>query len=564
MPDSPENNFCTLNSNALFQQGTLSEGNLKFVGDGGNNWDETSSTFGVSSGKWYWEVKFLSIQQLNSNIAGIRQTGRTSAGPWYGSNTAVSDIGVVFGVMDVNGLVTNSSGSGTLTMDIAAGDVVQFRLDLDDNELSVSVDGVDKGKAWDITANIEYTPSSTVYNSSSVIYNFGQDSSFAGTETATSNTDGNGFGTFHSAVPSGYLALCTSNLPEPVIGPNSGTNEQSDDYFNTVLYTGNATNRSISGVGFQPDWVWGQCRSSSSGSWLFDSTRGATKQVESFGDNAQSTQAAMLTSFDSDGFSMGTDGAGNGNTVTFVARNWKANGGTTSSNSDGSITSTVQANTTAGFSIVTYNGEGDGQATVGHGLGVKPQVIMPKSTGTSGSWHMYHEAIDASAPQNYGILLNSTNARTDDPGFHNDTAPTASVFTIGTYNNFDYDYVAYCFAEVEGYSKFGSYTGNGNVDGTFIYLGFRPAFIMYKRTNTTGNWLIDDNKTSTFNYDSNYLLANSADAEGDTTTNTAGHMFDHLSNGFKMRNTNAERNGNGDTIIYMAFAETPFKYANAR
>ena len=302
----------------------------------------------------------------------------------------------------------------------------------------------------------EKVPFFAINGTQSGTVNFGQDSSFAGTETAQGNTDGNGIGDFYYAPPSGYKALCTANLPEPTIGPNSGTNEQSDDYFNTVLYTGNATNRSISGVGFQPDWVWGQCRSVATGSWLFDSTRGATKQVESFGTNAQSTQAAMLTSFDSDGFSMGTDSAGNGNTRTFVAWNWKANAGTTSSNSDGSITSTVQANTDAGFSIVTYNGEGDGQATVGHGLGVKPQVIMPKSTGTSGSWHMYHEAIDASAPQNYGIILNSTNARTDDPGFHNDTAPTSSVFTIGTYNNFDHDYVAYCFAEVEGYSKFGS------------------------------------------------------------------------------------------------------------
>ena len=553
MPDSPENNFCTLNSNALFQQGTLSEGNLKFVGDGGNNWDETSSTFGVSSGKWYWEVKFLSIQQLNSNIAGIRQTGRTSAGPWYGSNTAVSDIGVEFGVMDVNGLVTNSSGSGTLTMDIAAGDVVQFRLDLDDNELSVSVDGDDKGKAWDITANIEYTPSSTVYNSSSVIYNFGQDSSFAGTETATSNTDGNGFGTFHSAVPSGYLALCTANLPEPTIGANSAT--QADDHFNTVIYTGDGATRSITGVGFQPDWLWIKGRNYTFSHILFDSNRGAGKYVRSDSTGAEADYGQ--TSFDTDGYSMaGTMNAINENNRPYVAWNWKANGGTTVTNEAGSIDSTVQANTDAGFSIVTFT-KGSNVETVGHGLSVALDLLIVKRRNGTGSWAVYHSANTANPETDY-LRLNLANATADDATFWGDTAPTTSVFSIGAAFNSGETLVCYAFHSVEGYSKIGSYTGNGNADGTFVYTGFRPAWILIKRTDAAEDWWIHDTKRNTFNPVDKHLYANANNAEATETSE------DLLSNGFKLRTSNANWNVSGGTFIYMAFAEAPFKYANAR
>ena len=568
LPDSPENNFCTLNSNALFQQGTLSEGNLKFVGDGGNNWDETSSTFGVSSGKWYWEVKFLSIQQLNSNIAGIRQTGRTSAGPWYGSNTAVSDIGVEFGVMDVNGLVTNSSGSGTLTMDIAAGDVVQFRLDLDDNELSVSVDGDDKGKAWDITANIEYTPSSTVYNSSSVIYNFGQDSSFAGTETATSNTDGNGFGTFHSAVPSGYLALCTANLPEPTIGPNSDT--QADDHFNTVLYTGDEGTQAITGVGFQPDWLWIKVRNEVNSHYIFDSSRGVDQALFSDLTSAEVDYSATgrMTAFGTDGFTVETSGSTgtNGNDDTYVAWNWKANGGTTSSNTDGSITSTVQANTDAGFSIVTYTGTGS-NATVGHGLSSAPDmfVVKNRTAGTTGAWLVYHSA-NTSAPETDYLRLNGTEATADINTVWNDTAPTSSVFSIGTSSNVNtntHTYLSYCFHSVEGYSKFGSYTANNSIDGPFVYTGFKPAFILSKRTSNTNDWgMWDKLRRTDFNPRDESIRANSSNSaySGDTQYTN----LDLVSNGFKIRNVGGEMNaGSGETYIYMAFAESPFKYANA-
>jgi len=587
LTDNPENNFCTLNPNAKGQQGVLSEGNLKFVGDGGNNWDEISSTFAVSSGKWYWEVQFLTIQQLNSNIHGIRQTGRLPTdGKWYGSSTAVSDIGIVFGVMDVNGLVTNSSGSGTLSMAIAAEDIVQFRLDLDNNELSVSVDGTDKGKAWDITANIEYTPSGTVYNSSSVIYNFGQDSSFVGTETATSNADANGFGTFHSAVPSGYLALCSANLPEPTIGPNSDT--VATDHFNTLLYTGNSTDdRAITGLGLKPDWVWIKKRASSNAMshYIVDSARGTSNTsgngtlggLQSNGtEYEQTTTDGGFISFDNDGFTLGQAPAQGGypnagyerinkEDDTYVAWNWVANGGTataTISESGDNPAAVVQANPTAGFSIITYTGTGDA-GTVAHGLGAVPQMIIIKNRDAADAWAVYHGRNTAAPATDY-LVLNTTAGTADGAGYWADTAPTDSVFTVHDAHSVNADgekYVAYVFAEIDGYSKFGVYTGNGiDVNGAFVYLGFRPAWIMTKVTSAANQWNIHDNKRNPDNSVNKFLLADQGVVENTGT----GIKIDFMANGFRHADNGAAQNNAGVTYIYMAFAEQPFKYANAR
>ena len=277
-----------------------------------------------------------------------------------------------------------------------------------------------------------------------------------------------------------------------------------------------------------------------------------------------SVEANTVTQADSDGFTLGSDAGVNRNNSTYVAWNWKANGGTTSSNSSGSITSTVQANVAAGFSIILYAGNSTKGATIGHGLSAAPEMIWFKRRNASAGWAVYNKDL---TDNGYALLLNSTAAQDNrNTQFLNETSPSSTLITLGDWNeaNAGSNYVAYAFHSVEGFSKFGSYIGNGSTDGTFVYTGFRPAFLMYKRTDSTGNWLIDDNKTQTFNPDSNYLLADTSDAEGDTTTNTAGHVFDMLSNGFKMRNTNSARNASGGTFIYMAFAEAPFKYANAR
>ena len=569
MPDSPENNFCTWNPLTIGAQGTLAEGNLKNASFWSADLSGNASTFFPESGKWYWELRV----DVGGTYPYIGITSQEKIG--YSVNG-----GTFYNIAWPAGGTGQGTGSslGTITKEnipsFADNDIMSFALDCDARKIWVAenntyadsgdpANGSGENASW--TVDVGVSPVIMGYNGQGVgtVANFGQDDTFGGAISSAGNTDGNGKGVFKYAPPSGFLALCTANLPEPTIGANSDT--QADDYFNTVLYTGNGDARTISGVGFQPDWVWLKSRSTTGTHVLTDSVRGGNKQLFSNLTNAEASSTIKLTGFASDGFTLGADdGSGTGdanyNGTTYASWNWKANGGTTSSNTDGSITSTVQANTTAGFSIVLYNGEGDGQATVGHGLGVKPQVIIPKNRSTTGSYHMYHEAIDASAPQNYGIILNSTNARTDDHGFHNDTAPTSSVFTIGTYNNFDNDYVAYCFAEVEGYSKFGSYTGNGNADGTFVYLGFRPAWIMTKVTSAGNQWQIHDNKRNTSNVANKFLIPNATNAENTGT----GVLIDFLSNGFKIYANGNSINANAATYIYMAFAEQPFKYANAR
>lgn len=319
---------------------------------------------------------------------------------------------------------------------------------------------------------------------------------------------------------------------------NKGSN-----YFNTKLYTGNGSTQSITGVGFQPDWTWIKCRSAANGHTLWDSVRGVTNWLDSAFTYPEQTNANGLTSFDSDGFSVGTLGDVNASSASQVSWNWKA-GGTAVSNTDGTITSTVSANTTSGFSIVTYTRTTSGSDTIGHGLGVKPQVVLYKSRST-GSWYFTTDIIDGS----YDFLtLNTTDAISNITGA---SAPTSTVFSntlFGASENF----VAYCFANVKGYSKIGKYTGNGSTDGPFVYTGFKPAFVMHKRTDGATDWFMFDNKRLGYNSENYRLIANSTLAEADPGE------YDILSNGFKIRFTSGNVNASGGTYIYMAFAENPF------
>jgi len=329
--------------------------------------------------------------------------------------------------------------------------------------------------------------------------------------------------------------------------------DRPDLYFNTKLYTGNGSTQSITGVGFQPDWVWCKSRSDARQHALVDSVRGATKELASNLSSAEFTIPTGITSFDTDGFSLGSGGDTNNNGSTFVAWNWLASN-TTASNTDGSITSTVSANTTSGFSIVSYSGSAS-NITVGHGLGVTPKMILIKNRTSAVDWTVYHESLGNAKL----VRLNTTTAEESTNQFSFGTSPTSSVFALGggysMVNTSGANYIAYCFADVQGFSKFGSYTGNGSTDGTFVYTGFKPAFLLMKRTNNTGSWIMYDNKrsSSSKNLTDKYLYANLTNAE---TTDTA-EGIDFLSNGFKHRNTFSASNGSGDTYIYMAFAEEP-------
>jgi len=330
------------------------------------------------------------------------------------------------------------------------------------------------------------------------------------------------------------------------------------DYFNTVLYTGNGSTQSITGVGFQPDWVWIKARSATRDHNLYDSVRGATKWLDSQQTLAEDTFTNGLTSFDSDGFSVGDLIKSNNNSETYASWNWLASN-TTASNTDGSITSTVSANTTSGFSIVSYTGTGS-TATVGHGLGVTPKMIITKNRSSVETWRPYHVALGAGQ----ALALNDVNATDTDAAYWSNTEPTSSVFTVGTTagtNGSGNSMIAYCFAEVKGFSKFGSYVGNGNADGTFIYTGFKPAFVIFKKTSAVGNWAMLDSTRSYANVANHTLATNSSNAEssfgGGESVFGASNKVDIVSNGIKIREASDYNNASGATFIYMAFAEEP-------
>jgi len=337
-------------------------------------------------------------------------------------------------------------------------------------------------------------------------------------------------------------------------------------HFHTLLYTGDgnsgrALTNSANAGDLQPDWVWIKKRSGGSARShnLYDSTRGGTKLLHSNSDQAESTQNAGLTAFGTNGFTLGSDDGVNGSGAgTYVAWQWKANGGTTSSNNDGDYTSTVQANTTAGFSIVKYGDatsfSASTPATVGHGLGKAPKWVVIKNLDGTRDWGVHHAGnTDAQKI----IYLNLTNAEANSSGFMNSTAPSSTVFTVNTLNvanGNNLEYIAYCFAEIQGYSKFGSYTGNGNADGPFVYTGFKPAWVMAKRNDSSNSWTIRDSTRSPINVAQKSLFADLNNAEADSSN----YNFDFLSNGFKQRNANGIDNANGGTYIYIAFAERPF------
>ena len=329
------------------------------------------------------------------------------------------------------------------------------------------------------------------------------------------------------------------------------TIDKPTDYFNTVLYTGNgSTGHAITGVGFQPDLVWLKCRPQARNHRWIDVIRGVGKHLESDNNDAEESPADGLTAFGSDGFTVGNTGGYNNSSENFVSWNWLASN-TTASNTDGSITSTVSANTTAGFSIVSYTGTGSA-ATVGHGLGVAPSLYIVKNRDSAAAWRVFVSSLGADKI----LRLSTTHASSTDTSMWNNTSPTSSVFSIGTpaqVNTSGENYIAYCFAEKKGYSKIGSYTGNGSTDGTFIYTGFKPAFFLLKKSSATDPWVIFDNKRAPHNYFDKLIYPDSSEAESG-----AAERGDFLSNGVKFRSNHTYFNGSGITYIFMAFAENPF------
>ena len=337
------------------------------------------------------------------------------------------------------------------------------------------------------------------------------------------------------------------------------TIDKPTDYFNTVLYTGNGSSgHAITGVGFAPNWVWIKNRGATGNHQTFDTIRGVTETLQPDRNIAETAVASMLTAFGSDGFTVGDHSGVNDNTNTYVAWNWKAGTSFTndaSSTGVGSIDSAGSVNTDAGFSITSYTGTGSA-ATVAHGLGVAPSVYILKNRTSTSNWFVYHKSTGATK----SLFLDGTDAAITSSGYFNNTEPTSSVFSIGSESDLSgssQNMIAYCFAEKKGFSKFGSYTGNGNNDGTFIYTGFKPAWVMIKRSNSSGEgWHIYDNKRNTFNLVTQILTAHNSNQEA--TGSAGGDVIDMLSQGFKCRGTHGAINGSSNTYIYMAFASNPF------
>ena len=339
---------------------------------------------------------------------------------------------------------------------------------------------------------------------------------------------------------------------------------QPKDYFNTKLYTGTGATNAQTSVGFQPDWVWIQNRGGTYANVFFDAVRGATKKLEPSGTGGEATVSDTLTSFDSDGFTLGADSSSYCNRSsspnTYVAWNWKANG-SGSANTDGSISTTVSANTTSGFSIIQYTGNSTSGATIGHGLGAVPKVYLCKKANSSGdSWRMYTEMTGNDSQL---ALDQTSSADSGNTAMWNSTTPTSSVITLGNHTGVNGNtdtFIGYAFAEKQGFSKFGSYTGNGSTDAPFIYTGFKPSFIMLKNITTAQDWQMYTFDMQPFNEfcttSAGRLKANTTDAQ---STKSA---FDMLSNGFKMRTSASDINASGNEIIYMAFAEAPLVGSN--
>ena len=558
--DSCKNNFVTMNSNN--KSGcTLSNGNLT-TADATSSGGQIYSTMGSNTGKWYYEAHVTAVGGPNAQIIGInplrRPTSNTQNRTGYRSS----------------GDVYNDSGGVAQTgTSYTTGDIIGVAWDADNKYLWFAKNGswVYSGDPANGT-NPAVTYSSTETQGPSVQYdngavsqvtnfNFGQNPTLSGQTTSGTFTDSNGKGLFKYEPPAGFLALCDDNLPTPAVADPG-------EHFKCVLWTGDGnSSHPISKVGFKPDFVWIKSRSFNNNHHLFDVIRGPNNILRTSSTGTESNPGQVMSSFDSNGFTVGEDGGNNATNddgSTFVGWCWKA-GGAPVSNGDGSITSQVSANQTAGFSIVTYTTSGTA-ATFGHGLGKKPAFALFKARNDTGNWAVYHQSIGTNT-----LRLSSNDTEDSGVDAFSSTAPTDTLMYLGTWagtNGSNINWVSYLWSEIEFYSKFGSYNGNNSSTGPFVYCGFKPAWLLIKATgNVQGNWVIYDSSRSSRNVNGLRLGANLSDSENENNTNlgidsSAG--VDLLSNGFKIRTTGPNHNSDATEYIFAAFAESPFQTSNAK
>jgi hypothetical protein len=487
--------------------GTITNGNLQCVtptSGASNNY----GTIGMSSGKWYWEITATARTTDSHMMIGINDNTQ-SATEFYSQSRGYAYRG--------NGEKWNNGSGVSYGSAAATGDIIGIAFDADSGSLELFRNGSSMGVAFTGISASTYFPAIC-------------DTGTSVTWTATANF---GQRPFAYTPPTGFKALNTQNLPDATI-------KKGGSYFNAVTYTGNgATGQTISGAGFQPDLVWVKSRSAATDNGLQDAVRGATKDLNSNNTDAEETRASSITAFTSDGFTLGgNDAVYNSSGATYVGWQWKES-------------------VSSGFDIVTYTGNGSTQ-NVAHSLGVAPKMVIVKQRDSgANSWFVYH----ASTGAGNWLALNLTNAITANTAIWNNTAPTSSVFSVGVStatNGSAGSYLAYLFSEVAGYSKFGSYTGNGSTDGPFVYTGFRPAYVLVKRSDSTGDWNLHDTARDSYNVADKSLFPNVSNAEA------TPYYMDIVSNGFKIRDSGSSMNTSSGTYIFAAFAENPTKYSLAR
>ena len=526
----------------------------------------------AKTGKWYIEYYCNSVSS-GRNI-GVVTTDSVKYNQGDYNFPATGTYGIN---LNSNGSIYNNNDSTAtqsgLTV-LQTGDVMAMALDFDASPKTVQFyrNGTAVGTVENINTNAtgHLAPLMFGHNASTMTLNAGQDSSFGGAKsTGTANAaDDNGFGNFYYTPPSGFNAFCTGNLPvDSNIDPagDDGDTQHGAKHFGVLTWDGDGGTLAITGLGFQPDLVWGFARSGGQSKRMVDSSRGGNSRMYSDANTAEDTSQTTVA-FDSDGITAYGGYFNNDSGKTSGAWCWKANGGTTSTNTSGTITSTVQANTIAGFSIITYSGNGTSGATVGHGLGAVPAMTMIKQRNATNAWNVWHQGNNAGDVDSFGELTGSAawyqNQGSNGPF---SSAPTSTALTLTAYgqvNSSTGTYVGYIWSEIEGYSKFSKYTGNGNSDGPFIYTGFRPRLIFFKNTSGTSGWTVVDTNVYPTNTTNGPERVEWNSSSASVTGSSASRNMDILANGVKIRTSNSNVNTNGSTYVFGAWADVPFKYNN--
>ena len=544
---------------------THTHGNREITSSSGS-WN-APLTMAANSGKWYIEYYVNSGSSGRNVGVAPTQSIKYNQGDY---NFGVAGDYVVH--LNSGGSIYNNSDTSATQTGISAlatGDIMAVAMNLDASPKTVQFykNGTTVGTAENINTSAvgPFAPLMFGHNATTMTVNAGQDSSFAGAKsTGTANAaDGNGFGNFYYTPPSGFNAFCTANLPvDENIDPAETDDNISSKQVGAVTYTGNGTSVDVTGFGFKPDLIWIKMRSPHTyNNLIFDTTRGVHKHLSSDRAATEFSTNQTITAFGTDGFTYGTELSGNDSGDSHMAWGWRANGGTTSTNTDGTVTSTVQANQAAGFSIVTFTGINSATtATVGHGLGKAPKAIM-HFCRTSAVYPFFRGFDGAFGSESTVRNTNPNGSPTDVSSSGGAlTAPTSTTFNINNYTGIGgggFDYVAYCWAPIEGFSKFGSYTGNGNADGPFVYTGFRPKIVVIIGKNYgVENFVLDSTRNPSNPVD-NYLRWGRTSTESENSSST---ILDFQANGFKLKASGADYNGNNTVMTYMAWGDAPFKY----